>query len=94
MKASWNGAVIAESDATIEIEGNQYFPPESVNRKFLRESAHTSFCGWKGEASYFDIVVDEKVNANAAWYYSEPMEAAKQIKNYIAFWKGVEISDT
>ena len=91
MKAIWHGAVIAESDTTIEIEGNQYFPPESVNRQFLRESEHTSFCVWKGEASYFDIVVDDKVNAHAAWYYAEPMSAARQIKNYIAFWKGVEI---
>ena len=91
MKAIWHGAVIAGSDTTIEIEGNQYFPPESVNHQFLRESEHTSFCGWKGKASYFDIVVDDEVNAHAAWYYAEPMSAATQIKNYIAFWKGVEI---
>ncbi len=91
VKALWHEKVIAESDATIEVEGNQYFPPESVKREYLRESETHSTCHWKGVASYFDVVVDDAVNKDAAWYYPEPKEAAKKIAGYIAFWKGVEV---
>ena len=92
MKASWNNQIIADSDDTIIIEGNHYFPPESVNMEFLVESTTTTVCPWKGDASYFDIVVDDDVNKDAAWYYPEPKEKAKEIKGYVAFWRGVKIS--
>jgi uncharacterized protein (DUF427 family) len=91
MKATWNGKVIAESNDTIEVEGNQYFLPQSVNHEFLADSDTTSVCPWKGTASYFDLEVDGKVKKDAAWYYTNPSEAASQIKNYIAFWKGVVV---
>ena len=91
MKATWNGKIIAESDITINIENNHYFPKESVKMEFLRKAETHTTCPWKGVASYYDIVVDGKENINAAWYYPEPKEPAKQIKNYIAFWKGVTI---
>ncbi len=91
MKAIWNGRIIAQSNETIEIENNQYFPPESVNKEYLKESETHSICPWKGEASYFDIVVEGKENKDAAWYYPNPKEEAEQIKNYVAFWKGVQI---
>ena len=93
MKAIWNGKVIAESDNTITIEGNQYFPPESVNNEYLFESKTVTSCFWKGIASYYNIVVDGSTNEDSAWYYPEPTDAAKQIKNYIAFWKGVEVTE-
>lgn len=89
--ASWNGILLAESDQTIQIEGNHYFPPESVNEKFLRPSSHTSVCSWKGTASYYDVVVDDKINSQAAWYYPEPLDGVTEIKGYIAFWKGVKV---
>jgi uncharacterized protein (DUF427 family) len=92
-KAIWNGKTIAESDQTIIVEGNHYFPPESVNKDFLQESDHHTTCPWKGFASYYDVVVDGEVNRNAAWYYAEPKEAASQIKGYVAFYKGVNVSD-
>lgn len=92
MKAIWNEAVLAESDATIVVEGNHYFPPESINKEyFLNSEAHTR-CPWKGLASYYNISVDGKSNEGAAWYYPEPSDAASQIKNYVAFWKGVEVT--
>ena len=91
MKAIWKNRTLAESDDTIVIENNNYFPPESVKKEFLKESEMHSTCPWKGEASYYDIEIDGDVNKDAAWYYPEPKEAAKQIRNYIAFWKGVEI---
>ncbi len=91
MKAYWNNQMIAESDATIVVEGNHYFPPESVDMNFITYSSSHTSCPWKGQASYYDIVVDGKTNKDAAWYYSEPYEAAAKIKGYIAFWKGVEI---
>lgn len=93
MKAVWNGRVVAESDRTIEIEGNQYFPPDSVNQEFLRESSRRTTCPWKGEAHYYDVVIGDEQNRNAAWAYPEPKEAASQIKDHVAFWKGVEIVD-
>ncbi|MEM9352566.1 MAG: DUF427 domain-containing protein [Planctomycetota bacterium] len=90
-KAVWNGAVLAESDQTEVVEGNHYFPPDSLRKECFRESAHTSVCGWKGTASYYDVVVEGKVNEQAAWYYSEPKEAAANIGGYVAFWKGVTV---
>jgi uncharacterized protein (DUF427 family) len=93
MKAKWNGKVIAESNGTIEVEGNQYFPPESMKNEFFRDSSHTSTCPWKGKARYYHLEADGKTNEDAAWYYPEPREAAAQIKNYVAFWKGVEVTD-
>ena len=93
MKAVWKGETIAQSEATIVIEGNHYFPPESVNRDFLIQSDSHTVCPWKGSASYHDIVVGGEVNPDAAWYYAEPSELAKGIKNYIAFWKGVEVTE-
>ena len=93
MKAIWNGKVIAESDKTINIEGNQYFPPESVNKEFISGSETNTVCHWKGTASYYDIVVDGKTNTDAAWYYPEPSGLANHIKGYIAFWHGVEVKN-
>jgi uncharacterized protein (DUF427 family) len=92
MKAIWNGAVLAESDTTVVVEGNHYFPKESINCDYFVESAKHTVCGWKGTASYYDIVVDGATNADAAWYYPEPKDAAKEITGHIAFWKGVQIS--
>lgn len=90
-KAIWNGAVLAESDRCEVVEGNQYFPPDSVNREYLQESnTHTS-CPWKGLASYYTVVVEGQENKDAAWYYPEPKDAAKNIQDYIAFWKGVKV---
>jgi uncharacterized protein (DUF427 family) len=91
-KALWEDAVLAESDKTIEIEGNQYFPPDSIHNEYFQPSDYHTTCGWKGEASYYDVVVNGSKNANAAWYYPEPFAAAKQIKGYIAFWRGVRVS--
>jgi uncharacterized protein (DUF427 family) len=92
-KATWNGAVLAEADAanTQLVEGNVYFPPEAVNRAFLRDSQTHTVCGWKGTASYYDVEVDGKTNKDAAWYYPETKDAAKHVKGYIAFWKGVTV---
>ncbi len=90
-RAIWNGAVIAESDATIVVEGNHYFPPEAVKREYLRDSQTHTVCSWKGTASYYDVVVNGEVNRDAAWYYPAPKEAAKQIAGYIAFWRGVKV---
>jgi uncharacterized protein (DUF427 family) len=92
MRATWNDATLAESDRTIVVEGNHYFPPESIKREFFQNSDTHTTCAWKGEASYFDVVVSGKVNKDAAWFYPQPSDAAKQIKDYIAFWKGVQIS--
>ena len=91
-KATWEDAVLAESDKTIEIEGNQYFPPDSIHKEYFQPSDYHTTCGWKGEASYYDVVVHGSKNANAAWFYPEPMAAAKQIKGYVAFWRGVRVS--
>jgi len=91
MKATWKGKIIAESDSTIVVENNHYFPPDSVKKEFLKESETTSRCPWKGLAHYYDVVIDGDVNKDAAWYYPEPSEAAKNITGYVAFWKGVEV---
>ena len=93
MKAIWNNTVIAESNSTIIIENNHYFPPSSVNSAFLKPSETTTVCPWKGEASYYTIKVNEDINKNAAWYYPNPKERASDIKDYIAFWKGVSITE-
>jgi uncharacterized protein (DUF427 family) len=90
-KAIWKGAVIAESDRTQVIEGNHYFPPDSVARARLRPSAKHTVCSWKGTASYYDVVVDGEVNADAAWYYPEPKSAAASIAGWVAFWHGVSV---
>jgi len=93
MKAVWNGHVVADSDETVVVEGNHYFPPSSVNKGLLRESDTHSTCPWKGEASYYDVVAGDDVNADAAWYYPNPKPAAENIVDHVAFWKGVEIVD-
>jgi uncharacterized protein (DUF427 family) len=90
-RATWNGAVIAESDRTVEVEGNQYFPIDAVRREFLRDSSTHTTCSWKGVASYYDVVVDGQVNQDAAWYYPTPKEAARQIAGHVAFWRGVRV---
>jgi uncharacterized protein (DUF427 family) len=90
--ATWNGAVIAQSDETIMVEGNHYFPPESVNAGLLHASSNHTMCPWKGTADYYDVVVDGNVNKGAAWFYSSPKPAASDIKNYVAFWRGVSVS--
>jgi uncharacterized protein (DUF427 family) len=90
-KASWGGKVIAESSATVVVEGHQYFPPESVNKEFLKPSNHTTVCPWKGTAHYFHVAVDGMQNDNAAWYYPQPKPAAAEIKDRIAFWNGVRV---
>lgn len=93
MKAIWNGKVIAESDDTIVVEGNHYFPPESVDKTLLKDSATSTFCSWKGTASYYSIVVDGAENTDAAWYYASPGKAAQEIAGRIAFWRGVSVVD-
>ena len=92
-KAIWNGKILAESDKGIVVKGNLYFPPESIRWEYFRGSATHSTCPWKGEASYYDIVVQGEVNKDAAWYYPEPKRAASSIKGYVAFWKGVRVED-
>ena len=91
MKAVWRDAVLAESDDTVLVEGNHYFPPDSVRSEHFRQSDTHSTCPWKGLASYYDVVVGGEVNHDAAWYYPEPKEAAKQIAGHVAFWKGVRV---
>src|SRR3977135_3658906 len=92
-KAIWNGVTLADSAAYVVVEGVYYFPPESVNRPYLRPSTTHTTCSWKGVASYYDIVVDGQVNADAAWYYPYPKPAANNVKAYVAFWKGIMIED-
>ena len=89
--ATWNGAVIAESDDIVTVEGNAYFPRDAVREDVLRPSEHHSFCPWKGTASYYDLEVDGKVNREAVWYYPTPKDAAKEITGRVAFWHGVEV---
>ncbi len=91
MKAIWNDQVIAESDKTVIIEGNHYFPPESIKKEFFKDSSTHTTCPWKGQASYYSLKVDGKENTDAAWYYPNTSELAKGIKGHIAFWKGVEV---
>ena len=90
-KASWNGVVIAESETFESVEGNVYFPPDALKRAYFQPSDTHTTCGWKGTASYLDVVVDGQVNKDAAWLYPEPKDAAKNIRGYVAFWKGVSV---
>jgi uncharacterized protein (DUF427 family) len=90
-KATWNGAVLAESERCVVVEGNQYFPPDAVTGAHLRPSETHTTCPWKGIASYYDVVVNGQVNKDAAWYYPAPKEAAKEIKDRVAFWRGVKV---
>ena len=92
MKATWRGTTLAESEQTIVVEGNHYFPPDSITRNHFAESATHTTCGWKGEASYYDIIVNGTVNKDAAWFYPDPEPTAANIKNYVAFWKGVDVA--
>lgn len=92
-KAIWNNNVIAESNDTIVVEGNHYFPPNSIKREYFTDSSHTSRCAWKGLASYYSLEADGKSSKDAAWYYPSPSPAAKEIKNYVAFWKDVQVVD-
>jgi uncharacterized protein (DUF427 family) len=93
MKATWEGAVIAESDRTIVIEGHHYFPRDSIKSEYFSPSDTHTTCHWKGSASYCNLRVGDRSNADAAWYYPEPKEAAKRIKDYVAFWRGVNVSE-
>jgi len=92
LKAIWNNEVIAESDDTVVVEGNHYFPPSSVNNEYLVESSTLTVCPWKGEANYYDIVVGDNVNKDGAWYYPDPKTEAAEIKEHVAFWRGVQIT--
>lgn len=91
-QAHWNGQTIATCDHFEEVEGNVYFPPATVDHRFLRPASQTTVCPWKGTAHYYDVVVDGQVNPGAAWYYPEPKPAARKIKNHIAFWRGVTVT--
>ncbi len=93
MKAIWNGTVLAESDATVVVEGNHYFPADSVNMQYFRSSDKHTVCGWKGTASYYDVAVNGDVNKDAAWYYPETLPDAKNIEGYVAFWRGVTVTE-
>ena len=92
MRAVWNGAVLAESDETVVVEGNHYFPAEALNGAFFAPSDHHTTCPWKGVASYKTVVVDGRENANAAWFYPAPKDAAREIAGHVAFWKGVDVT--
>ncbi|MGD0747048.1 MAG: DUF427 domain-containing protein [Acidimicrobiales bacterium] len=94
VKATWNNVELAESDRTILVEGNQYFPADDVRTDLLEKSETSTHCPWKGDASYYSVIVDGSRNVDAAWYYPEPYEPAKDIQGFVAFWKGVEVSGT
>jgi uncharacterized protein (DUF427 family) len=94
VRATWNNAVVAESDRTILVEGNQYFPADDVRTDVLEKSVSSTHCSCKGDASYYSIIADGSRNDDAAWYYPDPYDAAKDIRGYVAFWKGVEVSGT
>ncbi|KZS84251.1 DUF427 domain-containing protein [Mycobacterium persicum] len=91
IRAVWNGTVLAEVPQTVTVEGNHYFPPDSIHREYLIDSSTTSVCPWKGVANYYTVVVDGQTNPDAAWYYPDPSPAASDIKNHVAFWRGVTI---
>ncbi len=93
MKATWNGTVIAQTDDTVVVEGNHYFAADGVKQEYLRPSATTSVCPWKGTASYYSLEVDGVTNKDAAWFYPAPKDAAKEITDRVAFWKGVVVTD-
>ncbi|MEL7084604.1 MAG: DUF427 domain-containing protein [Cyanobacteria bacterium J06597_1] len=90
-KAIWNGVVVAESDRCEVVEGNQYFPEDSINREYFQDSSTTTVCGWKGVANYYTLAVNGDTNTDAAWYYADPKPAANKIKGRVAFWKGVQV---
>jgi uncharacterized protein (DUF427 family) len=92
-RAVWNGVVLAEAAQTVRVEGNRYFPPESLRREYFAESTTTSRCPWKGLASYYTVSVDGEVNPDAAWYYPQPSPLARKIKNHVAFWNGVRVEE-
>lgn len=92
MKAVYQGTVVAESDATVVVDGNHYFPPDAVRQEYLQSSPTTTVCGWKGTANYYSVVVDGDTATDAAWYYADPKEAAENIRGHVAFWKGVEVT--
>lgn len=92
-RAEWNGAVIAESDDIVVVEGNAYFPPGALKKEFFKPSGAHTTCAWKGTASYYDLEVNGKTNPEAAWFYPQPSDAAKQIAGRVAFWKGVKVTD-
>ena len=94
MKAIWNNEVIAESNDTVVVESNHYFPPETVNQKYLEKSSKTTTCPWKGTANYYTLKVNGKTNEDAAWYYDDPKPAASELKGRVAFWRGVQFSET
>jgi uncharacterized protein (DUF427 family) len=94
MRATWNNAVIADSGQTVVVEGSHYFPADSVNREYLQPSTTRTHCPWKGEASYYNLVINGETNKDAAWYYPEPKDAAAEIKDRIAFWRGVKIENS
>jgi len=91
MKAIWNGTVVAESDQTVVVEGNHYFPPSSLKKEFFLASDHHTECSWKGACNYYHVKVDDKVNENAAWFYPDPKPEARNIAGHVAFWKGVQV---
>ncbi len=91
MKAIWNDTVLADSDFTVVVEGNHYFPPKSVKKEFFKNSDKTTSCPWKGKANYYDVEVEGQTNSAAAWYFPEPRPAAENIRNHVAFWKGIEV---
>lgn len=93
VRATWNGAILAESEKTLVVEGNHYFPPEALDRRYVRESATHTICAWKGRASYLDVVVDGSVTPDAAWYYPDPKPPAREIRDHVAFWHGVEVQE-
>ena len=92
MNATWNGKLIAQSDDTVVIEGNHYFPESALNRDFITFSNHKTSCPWKGQASYYSLIVDGELNPDAAWYYADPKPEAEMIKGHVAFWKGVKVA--
>ncbi len=93
MKATWKGKTIAESNETIVVEGNHYFPPYSIRKEFFKKSGQNTVCPWKGTANYYHVEVSGELNENAAWYYPQPKEAAANIRDYVAFWNGVEVTE-
>lgn len=92
MRATWNGVTLAESDDTVVVEGNHYFPPDSIAREHFAPSDTTTICPWKGTASYYDVQAAGETNGDAAWYYPAPKDAAKEIKDHVAFWRGAEVT--
>ena len=94
MKATWNNASLAESDNTVVVEGNHYFPADSINREHFQPSSTHTTCPWKGEASYYNVVVNGEVNKDAAWFYPDPKPAAAEIKDHVAFWRGVKVEES